>query len=79
LAAGQRGAAAGVTTLARIVARVRDEATDELHAKLAGLPDAHQAARLEILVVVLEGRGTRTWSCGARGRRIPAAGTWSGR
>jgi hypothetical protein len=45
----------GVTTLARIVARVRDEATDELHATLAGLPDAHQAARLESLVVVPEG------------------------
>jgi TnpA family transposase len=45
----------GVTTLARIVARVRDEATDELHATLAGLPDAHQAARLENLVMVPEG------------------------
>ena len=45
----------GVTTLARIVARVRDEATDELYATLAGLPGAHQAARLESLVVVPEG------------------------
>ena len=45
----------GVTTPARIVARVRDEATDELHATLAGLPDAHQAARLESLVVLSEG------------------------
>ena len=45
----------GATTLARIVARVRDEATDELYATLAGLPDAHQAARLESLVMVPEG------------------------
>jgi hypothetical protein len=45
----------GVTTLARIVARIRDEATDELHATPSGLPDAHQAARLEHLVVLPEG------------------------
>ena len=40
----------GVTTIARLVARIRDEATDELYATLAGLPGPHQAARLEGLV-----------------------------
>ena len=30
-----------MTTLARVVARVREEATDELYATLAGLPSAH--------------------------------------
>jgi hypothetical protein len=45
----------GVTTIARLVSRLRDEATDELYATLAGLPDAHQAARLEGLVVVPDG------------------------
>jgi len=45
----------GVTTVARLVARIRDEATGELYATLAGLPDAHQAARLAGLVVVPEG------------------------
>lgn len=45
----------GVTTLARLVARVRDQATDELYATLAKMPGPHQAARLEGLVVVPEG------------------------
>ena len=42
----------GVTTLARVVARVREEATDDLYATLAGLPSAHQRVALEHLVVV---------------------------
>ena len=42
----------GVTTLARLVAHVRDEATDELYRTLAALPAPHQAASLERLVVV---------------------------
>ena len=45
----------GVTTLARLVARVRDEATEDLHATLAGLPGPHQRAGLEKLVVVPDG------------------------
>ena len=44
----------GVTTLARVVARVRDEATEELYATLAGLPGPHQVISLENLVVVPE-------------------------
>jgi Domain of unknown function (DUF4158)/Tn3 transposase DDE domain len=45
----------GVTTAARLVSRVRDEALDELYATLAGLPGPHLAARLEGLVVVADG------------------------
>jgi hypothetical protein len=45
----------GVTTVARLVSRIRDEATDELYTALAGLPSLHQAARLEGLVVVPDG------------------------
>jgi TnpA family transposase len=41
----------GVTTLVRLVSRVRDEALDELYATLAGLPGPHLAARLGGLVV----------------------------
>jgi hypothetical protein len=42
----------GVTTLARLVARVREEATEELYATLASLPSPHQVMSLENLVVV---------------------------
>ena len=45
----------GVTTLARLVARVRDEATEDLYATLAGLPGPHQRVGLEQLVVVPDG------------------------
>ncbi len=45
----------GVTTAARLVSRVRDEALDELYATLAALPGPHLAARLEGLVVVPDG------------------------
>ena len=45
----------GVTTAARLVSRVRDEALDELYATLAGLPGPYLAARLEGLVVVPDG------------------------
>jgi len=45
----------GVTTLARVVARVREEATDDLYATLAGLPGAYQRVALEHLVVVPDG------------------------
>jgi hypothetical protein len=43
----------GVTMLARVVARVREEPTVELYATLAGLPSTHQLAALEYLVVVV--------------------------
>jgi hypothetical protein len=45
----------GVTTLARLVARIRDEATEDLYATLAGLPGPHQRVGLEQLVVVPDG------------------------
>ena len=45
----------GVTTAARLVSRVRDEALDELYATLAGLPGPYLAARLEGLVAVPDG------------------------
>jgi TnpA family transposase len=45
----------GVTTAARLVSRVRDEALDELYATLAGLPGPYLAARLEGLVTVPDG------------------------
>lgn len=45
----------GVTTAARLVSRVRDEALEELYVTLAGLPGPHQAALLESLVVVPDG------------------------
>jgi hypothetical protein len=42
----------GVTTLARLVARVRDEATQRLWDTLSGLPTARQARALERLLDV---------------------------
>ena len=44
-----------MTTLARFVARVREEAQEDLYATLAGLPGPHQRAGLEQLVVVPDG------------------------
>ncbi len=70
----------GVTTLARLVARVREEATGELYATLASLPGPHQVMSLENLVVVPDGaRYSDLERGGARGRPSRAAGTWSGR
>ena len=37
----------GVTTVARLVSRVRDEALDDQYATLAGCRSPHQAASLE--------------------------------
>jgi Domain of unknown function (DUF4158) len=59
----------GVTTLARVVARVREEAADDLYATLAGLLSAHQRAALEHLVVVPDGA---RYSDLERWRRGPA-------
>ena len=57
----------GVTTAARLVSRIRDEALDELYATLAGLPGPHLAARLEGLVTVPDGArysGLELWRRG---------------
>lgn len=65
----------GVTTIARLVSRVRDEALDDQYATLTALPDAHQAARLESAVTVPDGAGyseLETW------RRGPAKPTGRG-
>ncbi|MGI8806704.1 MAG: DUF4158 domain-containing protein [Acidimicrobiales bacterium] len=45
----------GVTTLARLVARVRDEATQRLWDTLSGLPSTQQRERLDRALVVPEG------------------------
>ena len=45
----------GVTTLARLVARVRDRTAERLWKQLASFPDAQQRERLETLLVVPDG------------------------
>jgi hypothetical protein len=45
----------GVTTITRLVSRVREETADALHTALADLLGPHQAARLESLVTVPDG------------------------
>jgi hypothetical protein len=65
----------GVTTAARLVSRVRDEALEELYGTLAGLPGPHLAAVLEGLVVVPDGgrySELELW------RRIPSKPTGRG-
>ena len=55
VAAVQRGAAARGHDAGAVVARVRDEAAEELYAGLAGLPGPHQVISPENLVVMPEG------------------------
>ena len=63
----------GVTTLARLVAKVRDETTRQLWEELAALPDQVQRRALDRLLGVPPGRGCRTWSGGARARHRAGA------
>ncbi|MEU7748077.1 DUF4158 domain-containing protein [Nonomuraea sp. NPDC049158] len=59
-----------VTTLARLVARVRDEATDRLHDALRGVLSPRQRVILEMLLEVSEGRRASDLE---RWRKGPAA------
>ena len=63
----------GVTTLARLVAQVRDETTQRLWGVLEGLLTAGQRYVLDQLLEVPPGRGCRTWSGGVRARRRAGA------
>ena len=67
----------GVTTAARLVSRVRDEALDELYATLAGLPGPYLAARLEGLVTVPDGARYSELELWRRGRRSRPGGAWN--
>jgi hypothetical protein len=61
----------GVTTVARLVSRVRDEALGGQYATLAALPDPHQAARLESAVTVPEGARYSELQTGRKGPAKP--------
>jgi Domain of unknown function (DUF4158) len=63
----------GVTTLARLVASVRDESTRQMWEELARLPDPAQRRALDRLPEVPHGPGCRTWNGGAGARRRAAA------
>jgi hypothetical protein len=67
----------GVTTVARLLSRVRDEALDELYAMLAGLPGPHLAARLKGLVAVPDGARYSELELWRVGRRSRPGGAWS--
>ena len=73
----------GVTTLARLVARVRDESTQRVWDTLSGLPTARQVRSLERLLEVAGGLVCLTLSAGARaGETVgekPGEGAGSGR
>ena len=71
----RRGLLPGVTTLARLVARVRDEAMQRLWDVLASMLTAEQARLAELLLEVPEGRGSRIWSGYGRRRGRRRAGT----
>jgi hypothetical protein len=69
----------GVTTLARLVARVRDEVLERLWATLAAMPTDQQARQLEVLLEVPEGSRTsdlerlRTGPTTVSGKALTAA------
>jgi hypothetical protein len=80
----------GVSTLARLVARVRDEAMQRLSDTLAAALTSAQAGALEALLEPPPGRGSRNWNgyggarrgrCGRRWRprcRRHGSHTWPG-
>jgi hypothetical protein len=68
----------GVTTLARLVARVRDDAIQRLWDTLAGLLTARQCRQLERLLTVSDGARFSDLERWRRGRRSRRAATWSG-
>ena len=63
----------GVTTLARLVAKVRDETTRQLWEELAALPNRSSGALWGGCWTSRRGRGCRTWSGGARARHRAGA------
>ncbi|MFL6055596.1 MAG: hypothetical protein ACJ72W_22250 [Actinoallomurus sp.] len=62
-----------MTTLARLVAGIREEATDRLHQTLFDLLTPAQRVILELTVEAEAGRGIRIWSGGAKTRRCRRA------
>jgi Domain of unknown function (DUF4158) len=66
----------GVTTLARLVARVRDQAIDRLHQMLYAVLTPQQRAVLELLLEVPEGARTSDLERWRKGPSVPSGGTW---
>ncbi|GAB2830409.1 hypothetical protein GCM10022221_31410 [Actinocorallia aurea] len=62
----------GVSTLARLVAWVRDEATDRLHQALYGVLTSRQRAVLELLLEVPDGRRASDLERWRRGLSVPS-------
>lgn len=72
-------AVARVTTLARLVAQVREETTGRLWSALESLLTVGQRLRPDQLVGVAPGSQCRIWNAGARARRRAAADRRSSR
>ena len=66
----------GVTTLVELVATVRQAAEDRLYGTLAASVTAGQARSLEAILDVPEGRGARSWTCGAAVSAARPGGAW---
>jgi hypothetical protein len=66
----------GVTTLARLVARVDNEAAERLWEALYGLLSDGQRIGLELLLEVPEGAGPPTWTGGVLAWPSRSVRTW---
>jgi hypothetical protein len=69
----------GVTTAARLVSRVRDEALEELYATLAACQVRTRRPCWRAWWWCRTVRGTPSWSCGGGCRPSRPGGAWSGR